>query len=59
MHVLKDCKIKLIVRGRTVSASSQNGCCITSLDCNGQSLEEIHGRVLLTGSLPEAIAKVP
>ena len=56
---MHDCKIKLIVRGRAVGTGSQNGCCITSLDCNGQSLEEIHERALLTSSLPEAIAKVP
>ena len=60
MHVLACRKRGLkLVRGRAVGTGPQNGCRIASLNCHGQSLEEVHERVLLTGGLPNAVAKVP
>ena len=60
MHVLACRKRGLkLVRGRAVGTGPQNGCRIASLNCHRQSLEEVHERALLTGGLPNAVAKVP
>ena len=60
MHVLACRKRGLkLVRGRAVGTGPQNGCRIASLNCHGQSLEEVHERALLIGGLPNAVAKVP
>ena len=60
MHVLACRKRGLkLVRGRAVGTGPQNGCRIASLNCHGQPLKEVHERALLTGGLPNAVAKVP
>ena len=54
MHVLACRKRGLkLVRGRAVGTGPQNGCRIASLNCHGQSLEEVHATV--TASLGEFV----